>query len=161
MLDIRYALSGEVTSSDSSFLDQIEAALPTASESIMGRDFTKSRIQNDDGSETLSATLRLAADGESAEVELPDGSTQTVTPDRYGRVLFDHIASSDLANQADGWELRFYRAPQGGVLASDVREWYEATPSKHPTRTDDDGTTESFVPSSWNADHHTLAYETG
>jgi len=75
--------------------------------------------------------------------------------------LFNTVASHDLASKASGWEVQVYRSPQGGILASDVRAWYEADETRQPTRTDEDGNEESYVPSAWQPEHHTVAFDSG
>jgi hypothetical protein len=152
-LDVRYALNGAVTSTDTALLDTIEAELPDLTHDLLGDDLTVSRTDNDDGSETLTATLRFAPDGTEATVEHPDGTTVTHTPETYARAVFEQIKTHELAHRTTEWHLRFYRAPQGGVLASDVRAYYEANPDLAPT--DDEGNT--VLPNRWRADRHTIA----
>lgn len=152
-LDVRYALNGSVTSTDTDLLDTIEAELPDLTHDLLGDDLSVNRTENDDGSETLTATLRFAPDGTEASVELPDGTVATHTPETYSQAVFEQIQTHELANRATEWELRLYRAPQGSQLADDVRAYYEANPGLAPT--DDEGNT--VFPNRWRADRHTIA----
>jgi len=152
-LDVRYALNGSVTSTDTNFLDRIEAELPNLTHDLLGDDLSVNRTDNEDGSETLTATLRFAPDGTQASVELPDGTVATHTPETYSQAIFKQIQAHKLADRATEWELRLYRAPQGSQLADDVRAYYMVNPDLAPT--DDAGDT--VFPNRWRADRHTIA----
>jgi hypothetical protein len=88
-------------------------------------------------------------------------STDIYGPQQAATQLYEAVASSALANKADGWSLKLYRSPQGAVTADNVREWYEQHPDERPTRETQDGDVEPFTPSSWQAAHHIIRETTG
>jgi hypothetical protein len=75
--------------------------------------------------------------------------------------LYQEVASSDLAGKANNWELQVYESPQGGVLASDVKAWYEADESRQPTRSDEDGNEVKYIPSSFDPSNHVIKETSG
>jgi len=156
-LDTRHVVAGRIVCEDSAFLDQIEQALPDEDDVALGNEFDKTREPetdedgNETGNEVLSARMTFAPDGK--EVLDDDGNViDTIDPEQASSDLFEKVANSDLANQAQNWELRHYRSPEGGVTADDVRAYYERNPGDRPT--DEDG--EPYVPSLWDPDHHTF-----
>jgi len=150
-LDVRHVVSGRIVSGASAFLDQIQSNLPDESAVTLGNEFTVTRraSRDDQSKEVLRARMTFAPTG--TAVELPDGSM--VTPEKAAAQLFQSVANSDLAAQADNWELRHYLSPEGGVTASSVQAWYENHPDEQPT--DEEG--ESVVPSRWEPDNHTIS----
>jgi len=161
-LDIRHVVSGRIVCEDSAVLDQIESALPNEGDVTLGNEFTKTREPetdddgNETGSEVLSARMTFAPAGK--EVLDDDGNViDTIDPKQAASDLFQQVASSDLANQAENWELRHYRSPEGGVTVDDVQEWYENHPSEQPT--DEEG--ESYVPTTFDPSTHTIGETSG
>jgi len=75
--------------------------------------------------------------------------------------LYEMVVASDLASRADNWRLKLYRGPQFSTTAARVREWFEEHPDERPTRETQDGETEPFTPSSWQADHHIIRETSG
>lgn len=176
-LDVRHVVQGRVISSDTAFLDSIQTELPDRDGVTLGSEFAVSRTAVIDvDAEQLTARMTFADDGsEFADVngvtkrvvdrESTDESTVSRSdvsdadifgPATAARRLFETVASSDLAANADDWELRLYRSPEGAVTSEQVQQWYESHPSEQPTQTLDDGSTESFVPSAWNPEHHII-----
>lgn len=159
-MNVRYVVSGQIVSSDSTLLDTIESELPTEDDIILGNEFSKSRKPETDesgtetGNEILSARMTFAAE----DVELQDGTI--VTSKESATSLFNAVVSADLATKASGWTVRLYRSPEGGVTVSDVREWYESHPDEQPTREAPDESEEPYVPNRWNPNNHVLMEET-
>jgi hypothetical protein len=87
------------------------------------------------------------------EAKQIDGSD--VSPKQAAKKLFETVLSSDLSGQADDWELKLYRTPEGLVRSRDVQAWYRNHPDARPT----DVSGESFVPTSWNPQHHIERHE--
>jgi hypothetical protein len=145
-MDTYHVVQGQITSGDTALLDQIQANLPDEGAVTLATEYSESRVENDDGTETLSARMNFAR----GETELPDGST--VTGEQSASQLFQQVANANLANKADRWELRHYESPDGAVTLSELEDWYEAHPNRQPT--DEDG--ESYVPSGWNPENHTI-----
>jgi len=150
-MDTYHVVQGQITSGDTALLDQIEAALPDEGGVTLATEYSQTRTENDDGTETLSARLNFAR----GETELPDGTT--ATGEQSASQLFQQVASADLASRADEWELRHYESPDGAVTLSELKDWYKAHPDRQPT--DEDG--EKYVPSQWNPEHHTVAFDSG
>jgi hypothetical protein len=146
-----HVVQGQITSGDTALLDQIQANLPDESAVTLATEYSQSRTENDDGTETLRARMNFSR----GETELPDGTK--ITGEQAASQLFQQVASADLASRADGWELRHYESPDGAVTLSELKDWYETHPDRQPT--DEDG--ESFVPSQWHPEHHTVAFESG
>ncbi len=113
----------------------------------------------DEGSDTDVDDNPVPAEHEVLRSNVSD--TEMYGPKQAALGLFNAVANHDLATKASDWELKVYRSPQGGVLASDVQAWYEAHPDRQPTRTDEDGNEESYVPSGWQPEHHTVAFDSG
>jgi len=158
-LDIRHVVSGRIVSEDSALLDQIEIALPDQDDVVTGNEFDKTRRPDTDedgtktGAELLSARMTFVPDGK----EVLDDDGNVIDPKQAASDLFQQVANSDLANQAQNWELRHYRSPEGGVTVDDVREYYESNPTEQPTDEDD----KAYIPSSWDPEHHVLNETTG
>jgi len=148
---IYHVVQGQIRTTDTALLDQIEANLPDEGDVILATEYGQSRTENEDGTETLSARMNFAR----GETELPDGTT--VTGEQAASQLFQQVASADLAAKADDWELRHYQSPDGAVTLSALEDWYEKHPDRQPTDEDD----EKYVPSQWNPEHHTVAFESG
>jgi len=146
-----HVVQGRITSADTALLDQIQTALPDEDAVTLGTEYSQSRVENDDGTETLSARMNFAR----GETELPDGTT--VTGEQAAAQLFQQVANADLASKADGWELRLYQSPDGAVTLSELEEWFEAHPDRQPT--DADG--EKYVPPQWTPEHHTVSFASG
>jgi len=113
----------------------------------------------DEGSDTDADGNPVPAEHEVLRSNVSDA--EMYGPKQAALGLFNAVANHDLATKASGWDLQVYRSPQGGVRASDVQAWYEADETRQPTRTDEDGNEESYVPSGWQPEHHIVASESG
>jgi len=151
MMQTYHVVQGRITSADTALLDQIEANLPDEDAATLATEYSQSRVENDDGTETLRARMNFAR----GETELSDGTT--VTGEQAAAQLFQQVANADLARKADGWELRHYESPDGAVTLSALKEWFEAHPDRQPT--DEDG--EKYVPSQWTPADHTVSFASG
>ncbi len=190
-IDLRYTVQGSIVSTDTSLLDMIESALPAEGTVVLGDEYNINRVSDSPdlgaNEEQLSARMTFAPDGDEfaddsngvPKLVVDEGSdtdadgnpvpaehevlrsnvsdAEMYGPKQAAMGLFNAVANHDLASKAEGWDLQVYRSPQGGVRASDVQAWYEAHPDRQPT--DEDG--ESFVPSGWNPEHHTVAFDSG
>lgn len=146
-IDLRYTVQGSIETTDQTLLDAIEDALPADNDEALGNEYSLTRTDvPDSDKERLSARMTFTAE----EFELEDGTV--VTPKEAAESVYQNVVSHDLASKADNWQIKLYRSPEGGVLASDVQAWYEENPNEKPT--DDDG--EAYIPSSWNPENHVL-----
>jgi hypothetical protein len=98
-----------------------------------------------------------AGDGEI----LRSNATNIFGPKTAAMNLYQEVANADLAGKADNWELQVYESPQGGVLASNVKAWYEADESRQPTRSDEDGNEVKYIPSSFDPSNHIVTETSG
>lgn len=153
-IDLRYTVQGSIVSTDATLLDAIEDALPADDAEALGNEYSVTRTDVEDSEkERLSGRMTFTADS----FELEDGAT--VSPREAAESVYQDIVNHDLAAKADNWKVKLYRSPEGGVLAEDVRKWYQEDESRQPTRTDEDGIEVSYIPSSWNPNNHVLKEE--
>lgn len=178
--ETRYVINGRIESTDSTLLDTIESELPDEGDTVLGNeyDLSRSSVLDDEGNETgaevLSGRMTFAPDGSEFTLDADGNITEVEDSSNYdsanifgpaeaSQQFYQTIVSHDLAAKADGWRVWVYQSPEGGVTASDVRDWYEADESRQPTRTveQDDGTTteESYVPSSFDPQNHKIMEE--
>jgi len=120
-------------------------------------------VETDDGERVVKTEfdeIPVDSYGRANEV-LRSEVTDIFGPKQAAMNLYQEVANADLANKADNWELQVYESPQGGVLASDVKAWYEADESRQPTRTDEDGNEVKYVPSSFDPQNHVIQQTSG
>jgi hypothetical protein len=141
----------EITSTDTDLLDDLEAELPADDADSVGPEYDgPNRVS--DGPDLNTDEERLSA--RVTFVDTEDNGTTTTSAD-HATDLYDRLTGYDLVG---GYEIRHYESPVGGVLASDVRAYYEELPeSERPT--DADG--EPYVPSAWDPSNHTVSLTEG
>jgi hypothetical protein len=178
-IDTRYTVRGNIESTDTTLLDAIESALPAEGDIVLGDEYRISRsdVQNSNA-ERLEARMTFAPDDDEFAVEngttkkvvesdagdgeiLRSNATNIFGPKTAAMNLYQEVANADLADKADNWKLQVYESPQGGVLASDVKEWYEADESRQPTRTDEDGNEVKYVPTAFEPSNHVITETSG
>ena len=181
-IDPRYVVKGRIESENTELLDTIESELPDEGDPVLGNEYDLSRspVLNDESNETdaevLSGRMTFApddreftldADGNIIEVEDSSNydSADIFGPAEAAQQFYQTIVSHDLAEKADGWRVGVYQSPEGGVTASDVKEWYEADETRQPEREVEqpDGTTstEKYIPNSFDPTNHIVVEETG
>jgi hypothetical protein len=120
-------------------------------------------VETDDGERVVKTEfdeIPVDSYGQPNEV-LRSEVTDIFGPKTAAMNLYQEVANADLAGKADNWELQVYESPQGGVLASNVKAWYEADESRQPTRTDEDGNEVKYVPSSFDPQNHIVKEVSG
>jgi hypothetical protein len=149
-LDIRYCVDGEIVSTDTTLLDEIESSLPDETDVILGAEYSQNRVSSNDSDDLDTGQKRISARMTfSGEPQEKNG--QKVTPKAAATVLVDNIVSHDLAGKAENWEIKIYRTPEGAIQKRDVQAWYEAHPEEQP---------DGEVPTSWNPENHVDRRET-
>jgi hypothetical protein len=134
-----------------------------ADEEIVTTDADEEIVTTDDGERVVKTDfgeIPVDSYGRANEV-LRSEVTDIFGPKTAAMNLYQEVANADLAGKADNWELQVYESPQGGVLASDVKEWYEEDESRQPTRTDEDGNEVKYVPSSFDPQNHVIQQTSG
>lgn len=178
-IELRHTVRGEIVSTDSTLLDQIESVLPSENGVTLGDEYNIDRnsVGLEDGTERIVARMTFAPDGDEFAddsngvpkkvVDSDAGEDEILRsnvsdsdiygPSEAAASLFSTVESSDLANKADRWELRHERSPQGGVIYEDLRKWYAEDESRQPT--DEDG--DSYIPGEFKTDNHVITETSG